>query len=203
MYKFLIVLVLACSLQAGTIGFVEPGQHPNYSVQLPPELNNFTGISLGELLTQNPQNSFAFTNMTDSGPRDLIGYFDPVLPGLQVIWTTLAVEWKRSEPEPSALIILPPPGCEVTHTCPPIGPPVVPPCLYNCGPIVPPICEHDCHPPTCLENCNPVTPPVHPPHEPPPAEVPEPASRDTLGVSLLAFMIVVVVKARFQSQKRR
>ncbi len=146
-------MVLALSLRAGPIGLVKPGQHPNYTVQLPQDLNNLTGITLEELLQQNPQYQFGFTSMTDTGPRNLVGYFDPVLPATWVIWTTPNL-WQPPKEEPNFERLIPSPtGCEVTGTCPP------PP---------PPGCEvtHSCPPPVCVYDCH------HP--VPPPTEVPEP-----------------------------
>jgi hypothetical protein len=58
-----------------------PGMHPNYDVQLPLDLSNNTGISFADLLKQDPQYDFAFSN-------NLIMYFDPVNPAKQVIVTT-------------------------------------------------------------------------------------------------------------------
>jgi hypothetical protein len=130
----LMMVLLALSVRAGTIvGLVVPGVNPNYTVQLPLDQSNNTGISLDNLLIQNPQNIFAFTSQTNSGPRNLIGYFDPVLPALQVIWTTPYLAWVLpDEPNFERFIPPPPTGCGVTGTCPP------PP---------PPVCLHDCHQP--------------------------------------------------------
>ncbi len=159
MSKF-ILMVLMCALcvHAGTIGLVVPGDHPNYTVQLPPDQSNNTGIALSNLLTQNPQSIFGFTSQTDSGPRNLIGYFDPILPALQVIWTTPYVAWVlRDEPNFERFVPPPPPtGCEVTGTCPPPPPPPGCEATHSCPPPPPPpVCLHDCHPP------------------PPPTQVPE------------------------------
>lgn len=149
---FFVMLVCVFYAQADIIGHVVPDDHPNYKAQLPPDLNNNTGISLSNLLIENPQNSFAFTSQTDSGPRNLIGYFDPILPALQVIWTTPYVMWVAPE-EPEPIIIPPPPplppppGCEVTGTCPPLFPPLGCEVIGTCPPLPPP---------------------------PPPTEVPEP-----------------------------
>lgn len=183
-------------MHAGTFGLVVPGLHPNYTVQLPPDQSNSTGISLEDLLEQNPQNLFAFTSQTDSGPRNLIGYFDPVLPALQGIWTTPYVIWVASE-EPEPIIIPPPPppppppGCEVTGTCPPPPPP---PGCEVLGICPPPPCVHDCHPPppgcevtgTCPPppGCE-VTGTCPPP--PPPTEVPEPQ----MWVLMVAGMLLI------------
>lgn len=187
MSKFVWMGMFACCIQAATIGLVVPGAHPNYTAQLPPNLVNNTGISLSNLLIQNPQNSFAFTSETDSGPRNLIGYFDPVLPALQVIWTTPRIEWVMPE-EPESIFVPPPPpppsceatgtcppppGCEVTHSCPP--PPV---CLHDCHP-PPPSCEvtGTCPPPVCVHDCEP----------PPPVEIPEPMSFVLIAAGLVGI----------------
>jgi len=104
-------------------GHVKPGGNPNWNVQLPLDPRNGTGIPLQNLLQQNPQNLFAFTTQTDSGPRDLIGYFTPD-PWVTVVWTTPDTGWRVDVPEadfnrPS---VRPPPG-----VLPPVHPPVVPP----------------------------------------------------------------------------
>lgn len=166
--RLLVVFVVGTLyLHAGIIGLVVPEDHPNYMVQLPPDLNNNTGISLSNLLIENPQNIFAFTSQTDSGPRNLIGYFDPVLPALQVIWTTPYVAWVlQDEPNFERFIPLPPtPGCEVTHLCPP------PP---------PPVCVHDCHPPppSCEVTGTCPSPPV---------EIPEPMSFVLIAAGLVGI----------------
>lgn len=166
--KLVLVVLVAYSMQAGTIGLVVPGIHPNYAVQLPPNSTNSTGIELSNLLIQNPQNVFAFTSQTDSGPRNLVGYFDPVLPALQVIWTTPYVAWVlRDEPNFERFIPPPPTGCEVTGTCPP--PPPGCEATHSClPPPPPPVCLHDCHPPPVgCEVTNTCPPP------PPPTQVPE------------------------------
>lgn len=184
MSKLAVLVLLALSARAGTIGLVTPGDHPNYAAQLPPNQSNNTGISLSNLLIQNPQNAFAFTSETDSGPRNLIGYFDPVLPALQVIWTT-PYTW---EPPPESLYVEsvippppPPPGCEVTGTCPP-----PPGCevTHSCPPPPPPVCLHDCHPPPPPGGCE-VTGTCPPP--PPPTEVPEPRDFVLVGAGLIGI----------------
>lgn len=180
MSKLVVLVLFACSMQAGTIGLVTPGDHPNYAAQLPSDLTNNTGISLNNLLVQNPQNSFAFISQTDSGPRNLIGIFSPILPALQVVLTTPYVAWVRlDEPNFERFIPPPPTGCEVTGTCPPPPPPPGCEVTHSCPP-PPPVCLHDCHPlppncevtgtcppPVCVHDCD-------PPPPPPPTEVPEP-----------------------------
>jgi hypothetical protein len=162
MFKIMFFGVFACCcIHAGTIGLVVPGAHSNYTAQLPPNLVNNTGISLSNLLIQNPQNNFAFTSETDSGPRNLIGYFDPVLPALQAIWTTQATSPYIAPEEPERVY------------GPPIGPPVIPPVhpphppCVGCG--EPPVCYHECHP------------------HPPPTEVPEPMSFVLMGAGLVGI----------------
>jgi len=183
MFKFLLIgSVMTLSLRAETIGLVELGQHPNYSVQLPPNLSNFTGITLSEILKQNPQNLFAFTAETDSGPRNLVGYFTPE-PWVTVIWTTRNIGSVQKEEENFEQLferpVVPPlVGCEVTHTCLPSNRPVVPPVnpptsckmTQSCLPVQPPICLHDCHP-----------------VEPPDTQVPEPVTFILMGIGLIGI----------------
>lgn len=94
----ILILGFLCGLvaHAGVIGTIVLEEHPNYTVQLPPDESNTTGILPEDLLKQNPQYLFSFTSYTDSGPRSLIGYFDP-LPATQVIWTTPYVRWEAPE----------------------------------------------------------------------------------------------------------
>lgn len=191
MSKLVVLVLFACSMQAGTIGLVVPGDHPNYAAQLPPNSTNSTGIALSNLLTQNPQSIFGFTSQTDSGPRNLIGYFDPVLPALQVVWTTPYVAWvpldepnfERFIPPPP-----PPPNCELTGTCPP-PPPPPPGCevTHSCPPPPPPVCLHDCHPPPPPGGCE-VTGTCPPP--PPPTEVPEPKQFPLVCAGLLTLVFL-------------
>lgn len=159
------------NLSPDVVGLVEPGEHPNYDVQLPGTLTNNTGITLGELLIQNPQNIFAFTTETLSGPRKLVGYFDPVLPATQVTWTTPYVWEPPTEYSSSATLSPPPISCEVTHTCPP------PPC--------PPGCE-----------CGPHNPPP-----PPPTPVPEPGQWRNMLLSLAGLLFVGYLKVDGKKRK--
>lgn len=130
--------VVATERPANSPGLVEPGEHPNYTVQLPLSgLTNNTGLMLQDLLKQNPQYVFAFTNQTQTGPRNLVGYFDPVLPATTGIWTTPVNVRERYEYIPEAEFYRP------SVTPPFIPPVVVPPVL----PPVPPVCNHDCHSP--------------------------------------------------------
>ncbi len=194
MFKFLLTgSALVLSLQAETIGLVELGQHPNYSVQLPPKLDNFTGVTLSELLKQNPQNLFAFTSETDSGPRNLVGYFTPE-PWVTVIWTTRNIGSIQKEQEfewfvPVLPVIPLPVGCEVTYTCLPIHPPVVPPVnpptsckmTQSCPPVHPPVIP-PVYPPVCLHDCYVL--PDHP-RPPPDTSVPEPTTLVLIGLGLI------------------
>lgn len=139
-------MVLALSLHAGPLGLVEPGQGtPNYDVQIPGAMfNNLAPSVLIEvLLKENPQYYFNFRK-NESG-AELFAYFDPVLPATQVIVTTRAFGSVLKEE----------PNFERSP------PPVVLPCIYNCGPVTPP----PVHPPNCIPYCHPA---------PPPTEVPEP-----------------------------
>lgn len=168
--RLVFLLVLSAALQAGPllpdqgiVGLVEPGEHNNWL--LPSDLSNLTGITLQELLKQNPQNLFAFTAQTNSGPRNLIGYF-PFAPWEDPTWTTPRVEWiPKDEPNFERFV-------------PPVIPPVVPPpvCTHNCGPI-PPV-----QPPNCVIDgtCH----PHHPGHE-----VPEPTTFVLIGSGCIAMAL--------------
>lgn len=175
----------------GTIGLVELGEHNNFL--LPPDQQNLTGITLQELLVQNPQNLFAFTAQTETGPRNLVGYFDWLLPAVAPIWTTPYVAWTAPEEPESAWVAPPPidpPSCVVN--CGPVNPP---PCTVNCGPIIPPVCTENCgpvNPPVCTHNCGPIIPPTcvydcGPGEEPPITGVPEPMTFALIGAGLIAI----------------
>lgn len=176
--KLILFFCALSVLQANVIGLVEPGEHPNYDVQLPPVLDNLTGVTLEELLKQNPQNSFAFTSQTDSGPRNLIGYFGQ--PWDMVIWTTPYVAWEPPPVDEILPIVIPPPPCEVTHTCPP---PTGCEATHTCPPLS---CEvtHTCPPPSCeiTHTCPPTEPET-------PVNVPEPNMLYLLPTALLALYL--------------
>jgi hypothetical protein len=88
---------------------IVPGMHPNYDIQLPLDLSNNTGISFADLLKQDPQYDFAFSN-------NLILYFNPINPAKQVIVTTPRVP---EEPDLGGLFFFEgvPPDCHITGTC--------------------------------------------------------------------------------------
>ena len=96
-----------------------PGMHPNYDVQLPLDLSNNTGISFADLLKQDPQYDFAFSN-------NLIMYFNPVNPAKQVIVTTPRVPLEPDLSGPFSFEVVPPSDCHVTGTCE-----VIPPVLLT------------------------------------------------------------------------
>lgn len=180
LFKFiLIATALALSLQAGTIGLVEPGENPNYDVQIPGAMfiNLAPAVPLEVLLGENPQYYFAFWR-NESG-AELFAYFDPVLPSTQVIVTTQATPWLLRD-EPNFERFAPP------IVVPPVEPP---PCTHNCSPVVPPVhppssCVDNgtCHLPVCLLDCGPA-------HPPPGSDVPEPSTFLTLtaGAVLIAL----------------
>lgn len=175
--------MLALNLQAGEIrGFIVDPEHLNYDAQRPDAAIVSVlpgGVTLEKLLQQNPQYAFDLYQLAG---RDLIAIYNPILPADQVILTTIAKAWELKEDPFERFVQLPvppeelPTGCEATHTCPP------PPCVHNCGPIVPPLCEYDCHPPVCLHDCHPeILPPIcvhncEPPVVPPGHDVPEPTT---------------------------
>lgn len=130
----MIVVLFALNLQAGPLGLVEPGQHPNYDAQIPGQMfsNLAPSVPLEVLLKENPQYYFGFRK-NESG-AELFAYFDPVLPSTQVIVTTKALGLVLKE-EPNFERFVP------LIVVPPVDPP--PTCVYDCGgpPVVPPVSE--------------------------------------------------------------
>lgn len=142
----LTLLVFAVSLTAGSLSVVDCGGHPNHTAQIPcGNLSNLSGVIPEAIAQEFPQNVIVFSDQW-------VGYLDPVLPAIQIIWTTRAAAPYIAPEEPERVYgppIGPPP------IVPPVNPPVHPPCV-GCEPVIPPVCYHNCHP------------------EPPPTEVPEP-----------------------------
>jgi len=180
--RLVFLLVLSAAMQAGPllpdqgiVGLIEPGEHNNWL--LPSDLSNLTGITLQELLKQNPQNLFAFTAQTNSGPRNLIGHF-PFAPWDAPTWTTPHVEWIPKD-EPNFERFVPP---VISPIVPPVQPPVHPSPCVGCEPVHPPNCSVDgtCHP------HHPVPPdePHHPGHE-----VPEPEAFYLIPIGLLFVLL--------------
>jgi len=155
----LTLLVFAVELTAGSLGVVGCSEHINYTVQIPcGNLSNLSGVIPGAVAQEFPQNRVVFSDQW-------VGYLGPVLPALQIIWTTRAAAPYIAPEEPERVY------------GPPIEPPPVdpPPCV-GCGPVVPPVeCYHDCHP---------VIPP------PPVSEVPEPKQAPLLAAGLLALVFL-------------
>lgn len=115
--KYFIFLVFAVELTAGSVGVVGCGEHPNFTAQIPcGNLSNLSGVIPEAIAQEFPQNRFVFSDQW-------VGYLDPVLPALQIIWTTRWTEWVVKE-EPNFERFVPPP------------PP--PPCITGCDPPPPP-----------------------------------------------------------------
>ena len=97
-------------LQSPEPPLVTPGMHPNFDLALPADLENLSGLTVGELSREFPQNAFAF-----SGAK--VGYFDPTRPWLTPVWTVRARPGTM-EVIPGSPSIQPPP----VHP-PPVQPP--------------------------------------------------------------------------------
>ncbi|MEY4602662.1 MAG: hypothetical protein RL292_603 [Candidatus Parcubacteria bacterium] len=165
----LALLVFAVELTAGSLGVVGCGEHPNFTAQIPcGNLNNLSGVIPEAIAQEFPQNVFVFSDRW-------VGYLDPVLPAIQIIWTTRAAAPYIAPEEPERVYgppIGPPP------VVPPIGPPIIHPPI-NC------VVDGNCHPPVeCYHDCHPVVPP-------PVSEVPEPKQGPLVAAGLLALVCLM------------